>query len=614
MPGERATDAAGTGDHKNGFDSTPLFLGVERSITGRTWRARLDSQGDAQALAILQAHGFDDLLTRLLAGRGVTSETALQYLDPTLRELMPDPSTLTDMDAAVERIAFAIESGEQIALFGDYDVDGAASSALMIEFLEAAQAPAPFLHIPDRILEGYGPNLEAIRELRARGAALLVTLDCGTTSHAALEEARRLGMDTIVLDHHQAPEQLPNAIIVNPNRQDDLSGQGRLCAAGVVFFTLAALSRALRRRGFWTTARAAPELLASLDLVALATVADVAALTGLNRAFVAKGLLVMRARRRIGLAALMDAARMDGPPRPYHLGFVLGPRINAGGRIGDASLGARLLTLHDSIEAARIAAQLDRLNTERQALEKVTLATAEALAERQLQRSNNLSCLVVSGDDWHPGVVGLIASRLKEKFKIPSFAIAFAGESGTGSGRSLGGVDLGRAVRRAVDEGVAIKGGGHAMAAGVTIARERLDEFRAFMNDTLEAAVAVARADDALLIDAALTARGATLDLVRQIERAGPFGVGNPEPAFALPDHRIADARVVGADHVRARLRAGDGASLDAIAFRAVGSDLGKALLEGGGRSFHIAARLSTNNFRGVDRVETRIVDLAPGN
>lgn len=600
-----------TNNHR--LELTPLFLGVERSLTGRPWRARLNAKGDAKALAMAQAHGFPDLLTQLLAGRGVTSEAALQYLDPTLRELMPDPSTLNDMDAAVDRLARAIENGEQIALFGDYDVDGAASSALMIDYLEAAQAPSPLLHIPDRILEGYGPNLEAIRDLRARGATLLVTLDCGTTSHAALEEARRLGMDAIVLDHHQAPEALPNAIVVNPNRLDDLSGQGPLCAAGVAFLTLAALSRALRQRGFWTHARPAPDLLASLDLVALATVADVAALTGLNRAFVAKGLAVMRGRNRTGLAALMDAARMDGPPRPYHLGFVLGPRINAGGRIGDASLGARLLTLRDPLEAARIASQLDRLNAERQALEKTTLEIAEAEADQQLMRSNNLSCLVVAGDDWHPGIVGLIASRLKEKFKIPTFAIAFTGESGTGSGRSLTGVDLGRAVRRAVDDGVALKGGGHAMAAGVTIARGQLDEFRVFMNDALEAAVANARGGDALLIDAALTARGATLDLVRQIERAGPFGAGNPEPAFALPDHRVTDARVVGADHVRVRLRAGDGAWLEAIAFRAVGSELGKALLDGRGRSFHVAARLSINSFRGVDRVETRIVDLASG-
>jgi single-stranded-DNA-specific exonuclease len=318
----------------------PLFLGVERSVSGRPWRARLRPLEEAQAEAIVQLHGGGDPLARVLAGRGVTADTAAAFLDPTLRALMPDPLTIQDMDAAVERLARAVEAGEQIAVFGDYDVDGATSSALFVEFLEAAGCPRPFLHIPDRILEGYGPNAEAIAELRARGASLLVTLDCGTTSHAALASARASGLDVIVIDHHQAPELLPDAIVVNPNRADDLSGLGHLCAAGVAFLALAALARELRRRGHWNDARPQPDLLAGLDLVALATIADVARLQGLNRAFVAKGLAVMRGRARIGLSALLDAARVDGPPRAYHLGFVLGPRINAGGRIGDAALGA----------------------------------------------------------------------------------------------------------------------------------------------------------------------------------------------------------------------------------------------------------------------------------
>lgn len=591
--------------------TTPHFLGVERSLTGRRWRPRLDAARENQALAITQTNDIDDLTARILAGRGVSSEQATAYLDPTLRDLMPDPSTLADMDAAVDRLLRAIEAGEQIALFGDYDVDGAASCALMVEYLEAAGTPTPLLHIPDRILEGYGPNSAAVQDLAARGATLLITLDCGTTSHTEFEEARRQGMDIIVLDHHQAPETLPSAIVVNPNREDDLSGQGRLCAAGVVFLTLAAVSRALRQRGFWTDARPPPNLLAMLDIVALATVADVASLTGLNRAFVAKGLAVMRRRERVGLAALMDAARMDGPPQVYHLGFVLGPRINAGGRIGDASLGVRLLTMRDRIDAARIASTLDRLNAERQSLERATLEVAEAEATLQLMRSNNPACLIVGGDDWHPGVVGLIASRLKEKFKLPSFAFAFAGEYGTGSARSMSGVDLGRAVRRAVEAGIAEKGGGHAMAAGATVARARLDEFRAFMNEALLDSVEAARSEDALVVDAALTARGATLETVRMIERAGPFGAGNPEPIVAFPTHTVVDASVVGSDHVRARLQAGDGARLDAIAFRAMGSGLGPALLGGRGRIFHVAARLGVNFFRGAERVETRIVDIA---
>ncbi|RTL89024.1 MAG: single-stranded-DNA-specific exonuclease RecJ [Hyphomicrobiales bacterium] len=587
------------------------FLGVERSVLGRPWRARLDAAGEAAALALSQTHGLDDLLARVLAGRGVGVAEAARYLDPALRDLMPDPSTLTAMDEAVERLAHAMETGEQIAIFGDYDVDGACSSALIVDYWRAAGAPEPLLHIPDRIFEGYGPNADAIRALAAKGATLLVTVDCGTVSHEPFAVAKSLGMDVIVLDHHQAPEALPAAIIVNPNRQDDLSGQGGLCAAGVVFLALAGLTRRLRGQGFWTETRPASDLLAALDLVALATVADVAPLKGLNRAFVAKGLAVMRNRARTGLAALMDAARMDGPPRAYHLGFALGPRINAGGRIGDAGLGARLLTLSDPIEAARIARELDRLNGERQVIESAALEEAIARAELLFTKTNRLSCIVVEDDHWHPGVVGLIASRLKDRFNFPAFAIAFNGETGTGSGRSLTGVDLGKAVRQAVELGLAVKGGGHAMAAGVTLTREKLADFRAFMDDALADAVEAARGADALVIDAALSARGVGLDLLRRVEKAGPFGQGNPEPVFVLPEHRLIDAMIVGERHIRARLRSGDGAALETIAFRCVGAPLGDALLKGRGELFHVAARLSPNSFRGVERVEARLVDMA---
>ncbi|HEY8125940.1 MAG TPA: single-stranded-DNA-specific exonuclease RecJ [Methylocystis sp.] len=587
------------------------FLGVERSVLGRRWRGRLDARGEAQALALTQAHGIDDFLARVIAGRGVTVADAAGYLDPKLRDLLPDPSSLSDMDAATSRLAHAIERGEQIAVFGDYDVDGACSSALLIDFWRAAGAPEPLLHIPDRIIEGYGPNVEAIRDLAARGATLLVTVDCGTSSHEAFAIARALGLDVIVLDHHQAPEILPDAFVINPNRLDDLSGQGALCAAGVVFLVLVGLSRTLRARGWWSDDRPEPDLLAALDLVALATVADVSPLARLNRALVAKGLMVMAARSRPGLAALMDAARLDGPPRAYHLGFALGPRINAGGRIGDAGLGARLLTLADGEEARRIALELDRLNGERQVVERSILEQAVAEAEAQVAKSNRLSCLVVHGPDWHPGVVGLIASRLKERFNIPSFVIAFNGEYGTGSGRSLSGVDLGAAVRRAVDLGLAVKGGGHAMAAGVTLARDKIEDFRDFLDEALGASVEAARLDDALVLDAAVAGRGISLELLRRVERAGPFGQGNPEPLFALPEQQVAFAQTVGADHVRARLRSRDGATVNAIAFRAMHSPLGEALLRGDGAPLHVAARLSCNVFRGIERVETRIVDLA---
>lgn len=589
----------------------PAFLGVKRSVLGRRWRGRLDARGEAQALALTQAHGIDDFLARVIAGRGVTVADAAGYLDPKLRDLLPDPSSLRDMDAATNRLAEAIERGEQMAVFGDYDVDGACSSALLIDFWRAAGAPEPLLHIPDRIIEGYGPNVEAIRDLAARGATLLATVDCGTSSHEAFAVARALGLDVIVLDHHQAPEVLPDALVVNPNRLDDLSGQGALCAAGVVFLALVGLSRTLRARGWWSDVRPEPDLLAALDLVALATVADVSPLARLNRALVAKGLMVMAGRSRPGLAALMDAARLDGPPRAYHLGFALGPRINAGGRIGDAGLGARLLALADSEEARRIALELDRLNGERQVVERAILEQAVAEAEAQVAGSNRLSCLVVHGQEWHPGVVGLIASRLKERFNTPTFVIAFNGEYGTGSGRSLSGVDLGAAVRRAVDLGLAVKGGGHAMAAGVTLARGKIDDFRAFLDEALAASVDAARLDDALVVDATVAGRGVCLELLRRVEQAGPFGQGNPEPLFALPEQQVTFAQTVGADHVRARLRSRDGAIVDAIAFRAVHSPLGEALLKGDGAQLHVAAKLSRNVFRGVERVETRIVDLA---
>ena len=460
---------------------TRHFLDVAQSAQGRPWRDRLDIKGQGRAEALVQQQGLSDILARVLAGRGVGPDEAPAFLDPTVRALMPDPATIRDMDAAVARLVQAITRGEKVAIFGDYDVDGACSSALLGGFLDAC-GTEHVLHIPDRIFEGYGPNIPAITALKAEGASLLVTVDCGTTSFEPLYEAKRLGLETLVLDHHQAAEDLPEAIaIVNPNRLDDLSGLGHLCAAGVVFMVLVGLARALRASGFFNANRPAPDLLESLDLVALATVADVVPLTGLNRAFVSKGLAVMRARGRPGLTALMDAAGADGPPRPYHLGFLVGPRINAGGRIGDAALGAKLMLMRDPVEAAQIAVELDRLNRERMAIEVATVAEAEAEALASMGLEEEGACVITAGDGWHPGVVGLVAARLKERLRRPAFAIAFNGEIGTGSGRSIQGVDLGRAVRAAVEKGLLAKGGGHAMAAGVTIEKARLGEFRAFM-------------------------------------------------------------------------------------------------------------------------------------
>jgi single-stranded-DNA-specific exonuclease len=587
------------------------FLGVERSVTGRAWRDRLDERGNARALAIVQRHAVPELLARIIAGREIEADAVGPYLDPTLKSLMPDPDVLTDMAAAATRIADAVERGETVAIFGDYDVDGATSAALLASFLRRAGVD-PLLHIPDRIFEGYGPNVEAIRALAERGAKLLVTVDCGTTSLEPLAEAARLGLDTVVIDHHQVDEELPKAVIVNPNRNDDLSALGHLAAVGLVFLTIVAINRELRRRGFWTASRPEPDLLDFVDLVALGTIADVVPLIGLNRAFVAKGLIAMRRRERVGLTALIDAARLTGPPEPWHLGFMLGPRINAGGRIGRADLGARLLLCEDPSEAAAMAAELDRLNRERQTIEMAAVAEAEAEAMAALGLEERGAAVVTASPRWHPGVVGLVAARLKERFGRPAFAVAFGpGDTGSGSGRSIPGVDLGRAVRHAVTEGLLVKGGGHAMAAGITLRKDALGAFRAYLEETLAPAVEAARRDDALLVDGALTARAANAELHATIARAGPFGAGNPEPLIALPAHTVAYAEEVGQAHVRARFQAGDGGAINAIAFRAVGQKLGQALLANRGRAVHALGSLSLDRWQGEERMQFRLIDIA---
>jgi single-stranded-DNA-specific exonuclease len=564
------------------------------------------------ALAIAQTHGLPDVLARVLAGRGVSVQEAEGFLSPRLRDLLPDPHRLTDMETASLRLADAVQRGERVAIFGDYDVDGACSAALLAEYLRAC-GNAYAIHIPDRITEGYGPNSDAIRALKDQGAQLLVTVDCGTASHEPLAEARRLGLDTIVLDHHQAPEQLPEALaIVNPNRQDDLSGLGHLCAGGVVFLTLVALNRVLRERGFWAD-RTPPDLLASLDLVALATVADVVPLTGLNRAFVRQGLAVMRNRRRVGLSALLDIAGLAGTPECWHLGYLIGPRINAGGRIGDAALGSKLLLTDDAVAAGRLAAELDRLNRERQVIEQAAVTEAEGQVLQALDSDPDLPVIVTASVDWHPGVVGLIAARLKERFRRPAFAFTLnPNDQATGSGRSVPGVDLGRAVRSAVEAGLAIKGGGHVMAAGVTIRSNDLERFVQFIGQRLGEAVGEAQAFDSLGIDATLTAGGAQASLVAALERAGPFGAGQPEPVFVFPNHRLVEAREVGSGgHVRVKLRGGDGAMIGGIAFRAAGQPLGEALARGTGRPLHVAGTLSIDRWGGNERVEIRILDVA---
>jgi single-stranded-DNA-specific exonuclease len=589
------------------------FLGVAQSATGRVWRDRLDARGQARALAIAQRNGLPELLARILAGRGVEADEAIRYLDPSVRDLMPNPNVLADMPAAAARIADAVMGQECVAIFGDYDVDGASSAAVMARFLRHCGLD-PVIHIPDRLFEGYGPNVEAVRVLAAKGAKVLITVDCGTGSFEPLAEAQRLGLETIVIDHHLADETLPPALaVVNPNRQDDLSKLGHLAAVGLVFMVVVAANRELRSRGFWSATRREPDLLGLLDLVALGTVADVVPLKGLNRAFVAKGLLALRRRENIGLTALMDVARLAGPPEPWHLGYLLGPRINAGGRIGRAGLGVELLLQSDPVEAARFAEELDRLNRERQALEAAMLAQAEAEATAALGIEEHGAVVVTAAEHWHPGVVGIVAGRLKERFGRPAFAIALdPGGIGTGSGRSIAGVDIGTRVRQAVHEGLLIKGGGHAMAAGVTLKREDLARFRAFMEEALGAAVAAARRSDALLIDGALTAGAANLETATAIAQAGPFGAGNPEPVLAFPGHQIVYADEVGQSHVRVRLRAGDGATVNGIAFRAAGQKLGASLLQNRGRPVHAAGSLAIDRWNGEERVQLRLIDIAP--
>lgn len=595
-------------------DTVPrAFLGVERSVSDQRWVSRLDQAGQNRALAMAQLHGMPELIARVLAGRGVAVDDALEFLDPTIRNLMPDPHTLTDCELAANRLAAAIQKNEKIAIFGDYDVDGASSAALMFRFLNHFGLE-PEIYIPDRIFEGYGPNPAAMQQLAANGATLIVTVDCGSTSHESLLAAKQAGTDVVVIDHHQVGETLPPCVaLVNPNRQDDLSGQGHLCAAGVVFLVLVATLRVMKdkkdRRAFTL------DLLSLLDIVALATVCDVVPLKGLNRAYVVKGLVAARHMNNAGLAALFKIAGLGGPVTPYHFGFLIGPRINAGGRIGDAALGSRLLTIDDPSGAEVIAAKLDELNRERQAMETVMLAEAEAEALAEYGDGSGAGVIVTARQNWHPGIVGLLASRLKDRFRRPAFAIAFdANGKGTGSGRSINGFDLGRMVRAAVDNGLLVKGGGHAMAAGLTVERSALGKLRTFFEESASKAIASLVENSALKIDGAIGASGATLDLIDRLEAAGPYGSGHSQPIFAIPAHRLKDARTVGANHVKITLEALDGSRLDGIAFRAADAPLGQLLLNGRGRSVHVAGTLGAEQWQGQRRVQIRVLDAAIAN
>ena len=586
-----------------------LFLDIRQSATGVSWEHRLTERQDMVALAIAQGHGVPDIVARVLAGRGVSAEQTERFLDPTIRDLLPDPASLTDMDKAAARIAAAVMAREKVAIFGDYDVDGAASSALLKRFLAHFSVPSE-IYIPDRIFEGYGPNPEAMRELVSRGATLIVTVDCGTNSAVSIDAANAVGADVVVLDHHQVGGALPAAIaVVNPNRDDDLSGQGHLCAAGVVFLALVQTARILRGRMADATP---PDLLSLLDLVALATVCDVVPLAGVNRAFVVKGLQMARQQKNEGLAALARVSRIGEPISTFHLAYLIGPRINAGGRIGDAALGSRLLATDDPVEARTIAETLDRLNQERQLMEQEMLAAARAEADAELAGGNGPAIVVTASNNWHPGIVGLLASRLKDHARRPAFAIAFnANGIGTGSGRSVSGFDLGRLVREAADAGLIVKGGGHGMAAGITVERAKLGELRAFFEERAAADVFRLQGEESLAIDGALAAEGATLGLLDALEKAGPFGAGHAAPVFVLPRHRLADARPVGTNHIRIDLQSESGGRIQAIAFRAVDTALGEFLFKNRGKTIHVAGSLSGNHWNGNRTVQFRITDAA---
>ena len=592
--------------------STPLaphahVLGISSSLSGKAWCWR----GGNMELGADTVQGLDHtILDQLLLTRGVAEDDLARHAKPTLRNFLPDPSVFRDMDAAAERLAAAVMSGEQVTIYGDYDVDGATSAALMVELLRSLGHDAGY-YIPDRLLEGYGPSGEALVKLAEAGSQLIVTVDCGAMAHEALLMAKQAGVDVIVVDHHKCSPELPvTAALVNPNRLDESdlgAAHGHLAAVGVAFLLGIALVRTLRGKG-WFAERREPDLIGLLDLVALGTVADVAALHGLNRAFVAQGLKVLARRERIGMAALIDASRLTRAPQCSDLGFALGPRINAGGRIGESTLGVRLLTTRDADEARAIAIQLSHLNEERRAIE----AEVQEAAEAQLAGQHNMAVQVLSGHGWHPGVIGIVAGRIKEKTGKPAIVIALDEAQGKGSGRSISGVDLGAAIIAAREVGLLVAGGGHAMAAGLTIDPVRLADFTGFLDERLARDVERARAGAAMLLDLALAPGGLTPELVETLEAGGPYGVGWPAPRIAVGPVRIIKADIVGKDHLRLVASGNDGRSFKAIAFRAAETEMAQTLLHrSSGRRFHLAGRARIDDWGNRPAAELQLEDAA---
>lgn len=585
------------------------MLGVGRSLNGRCWRLR--PCDERAALAIAQRHDLPEMLGRILSGRGVSIDAAESFLHPSLQNDLPDPACLMDMERAAERLAKAVMANEKIAVFGDYDVDGATSSALIRRFLVAIGVPL-ILYIPDRIKEGYGPNAAALTALAERGVRIVITVDCGTLAYEALAAGTGKGLDIIVVDHHQAEAHLPDAFaVINPNRLDDSSGHGQLAAVGVAFLLLVALNRSLRKKGWYTQKGVSePNLLQWLDLVALGTICDVAPLSGVNRVLVRQGLKVMARRHNAGLRALAEVAGVDTDPTTYHAGFVFGPRINAGGRVGKSDLGARLLSSDDPDEVGVIAQELNLLNRERQAIEALVLEQALEQAER---RNTNEPLILVAAKGWHPGVIGIAASRLKEHFNLPALVIGIDENGiGKGSGRSITGVDLGSAVIAAGQAGLLINGGGHKMAAGLTVEAGKIDALRTFLTQRLAAQVDAASDAGDLTIDATLVAGAATVELIDALALAGPYGAGNPEPRFVIANASVVNSSIVGGKHVRCILATGGGQKLSGIAFGCAETPLGQALLAGmRSGPLHVAGKLRADQWRGVRRVQLHVEDAA---
>lgn len=581
------------------------LLNVEKSVSGKRWVGR--AYDERTAMALSQRLGVSELTGRVMAARNVTLDDAQTFLTPTLRDLLPDPNQFKGMVEGVARIAEAIQNQQLIAIFGDYDVDGATSSALFRRFLNGVGAKST-IYIPDRMTEGYGPNVEAMDVLKKQGVDVIVTVDCGTTSFEPLARAAELGMDVVVVDHHEAEVNLPECVaLINPKRLDEDGRYGHLAAVGMTFIFAVGINRALREAEWFVDGRKEPDLRSLLDLVALGTVCDVVPLKGLNRAFVMQGLKVMARRGNTGLAALADTAGVNEPPEAYHAGYILGPRVNAGGRVGESYLGANLLSTDNAGMAAEIAAQLDGYNAERKELEQLVLD--EAIS--QVDQQDNGSIIIAVGAGWHPGVIGIVASRLKERYSLPACVISLSDGVGHGSGRSVTGVDLGTTIIAARQSGLLVKGGGHAMAAGFTVTEDKLDDFKAFMADRIGSQIEDQNVIPTYSCDGVISPSGVTPALVEELEQVGPFGAGNAQPRFVLGDVFVQRADVVGRDHVRCFLGDQYGVRLKAIAFRALDTELGQALLQHNGQKLHIAGRLKLDTWGGGTSVQMLIDDAA---